>query len=64
MPRNDETMHRHEHGGSGLLFGGIVLVLLGLLLYYNLFSWPLIFVVIGVLAILGGLFKMAKKDRR
>lgn len=63
MPRNDSGIERrHRHKGTGLVFIGLLILLLGLMNYYQ-FSWPLALMVIGVMVILFGLTRMAvRKD--
>lgn len=60
MPRNNsEAESRHRHGGKGTVFAGLLIVILGLMSYYQ-FSWPLTVVTIGILIVVFGLFRMMK----
>jgi membrane-bound ClpP family serine protease len=57
---NSEMENWHKHRGKGAVLFGILILLVGLMKYYQ-FSWPMILMIVGVLFILFGLFRMMKK---
>jgi hypothetical protein len=60
MPRSDPDIdRRYRHGGKGQVFIGLLILLLGLMNYYQ-FSWPLVLMVIGLLVIIFGIARMMK----
>ena len=54
-----EMENWHRHRGKGTIFFGFLLLIIGLMSYYS-FSWPLIFVTVGILVILFGFLRMMK----
>ncbi|MGA3020747.1 MAG: hypothetical protein ABSD68_02245 [Candidatus Micrarchaeales archaeon] len=56
---NSEMENWHMHRGKGMVFAGFVILAVGLMNYYQL-SWTLITMVVGVLLIVFGFFRMMK----
>lgn len=60
MPRNAPAKEeRHKRGGKGMVFGGVIVIIIGLMLYFQV-TWPLVLVIVGILIALFGLARMSQ----
>jgi hypothetical protein len=62
MPRRNEGARKeewHMHKGKSMVLLGVLVFLIGLMMYYQI-SWPVIFMVAGILILLKGLYAKMK----
>lgn len=60
MPKNNnEVERRHGRRGVGVVFAGLLIVVLGLMSLYQ-FSWPFTLITMGLLLMLFGLTRMSR----
>ncbi|MGA3020759.1 MAG: hypothetical protein ABSD68_02305 [Candidatus Micrarchaeales archaeon] len=58
--RSSEMENWHKHRGKGLVLFGFLILIVGLMDYYQV-GWPLILIFVGILFILFGLSKSMMK---